>query len=58
LLKNFSDWKINYWRTTVKVEIDFILTKGDKIIPIGVKTSKRVNKGFTHLLRDINLRKN
>jgi hypothetical protein len=46
LLKNFSDWKINYWRTTGKAEIDFILTKGDKIIPIEVKTSRRINKGF------------
>ena len=46
LLKNFSDWKINYWRTTGKAEIDFILTKGDKVIPIEVKTSKRISKGF------------
>jgi len=54
LLKNFSDWKINYWRTTGKAEIDFILTKEDKVIPIEVKTSKRINKGFYTFIKRYN----
>ncbi|MFZ8801106.1 MAG: hypothetical protein ACO2ON_02930 [Candidatus Nanopusillus sp.] len=43
--------------TNRKLEIDFILTKEDKIIPIEVKHLKELIKVFTHLLRDIILKK-
>ena len=28
---------MNYWRTQGKAEVDFVLTMGDKVIPIEVK---------------------
>ena len=37
LIKNFGNRNVNYWRTMDKKEIDFILNKGDKLIPIEVK---------------------
>lgn len=33
----FSAAKINYWRTKDKAEVDFIVSVGDKLIPIEVK---------------------
>jgi hypothetical protein len=39
-LLNFR-WRINFWRTTGKAEIDFILTRGDEIVPVEVKTGER-----------------
>ena len=50
-LLNLSDYKINYWRTTGKAEIDFILSKEDKVIPIEVKlTGGKLGKGFHSFL--------
>ncbi|MCD6237141.1 MAG: ATP-binding protein [Thermoplasmata archaeon] len=50
-LLNLSDYKINYWRTTGKAEIDFILSRGDRIIPIEVKlTGGKLGKGFHSFL--------
>jgi len=37
LVKNFSKDSVFYWRTTDKKEIDFILKKKGKILPIEVK---------------------
>lgn len=37
LIKTFGNRNVNYWRTVDKKEIDFILNKGDKLIPIEVK---------------------
>ena len=51
LVSNFNDWKINFWRTTGKAEIDFILTKDENIIPIEVKLSgEKLGKGFYSFL--------
>lgn len=33
----FSNAKINFWRTTGKAEVDFILSYGEKVLPIEVK---------------------
>lgn len=35
----WKNWTINYWRTTDKAEVDFIINKGEEIIPIEVKYS-------------------
>ncbi|MHA1834628.1 MAG: ATP-binding protein [Candidatus Baldrarchaeia archaeon] len=37
LKNNFPDKTINYWRTTAKAEVDFILRLDDELIPIEVK---------------------
>ena len=51
LVSNFSDFEVKFWRTTGKAEIDFILTKGDKIIPIEVKMSGKITRGFHSFLK-------
>jgi hypothetical protein len=52
LLSNFEEYKINYWRTTGKAEIDFILSKGKHLIPVEVKLSgKTLSKGFYSFLK-------
>lgn len=51
LLSNFEDYKINYWRTTGKAEIDFVLSKGGEIIPIEVKMEgEKPGKSFYSFL--------
>jgi len=37
LKNNFPDKTINFWRTTAKAEVDFILRLNDELIPIEVK---------------------
>lgn len=52
LTVNFPSWKVNYWRTTGGAEIDFIITKGNNIIPIEVKmTGNKLGKGFYSFLK-------
>ncbi|MBO3831832.1 MAG: ATP-binding protein [Candidatus Brockarchaeota archaeon] len=46
----FAD-KLNYWRTTGKAEIDFILRLGSKIIPIEVKSTAKTERGFLSFLK-------
>ena len=48
-LKNFG--KINYWRTTGKAEVDFVLQLEKEIIPIEVKTQSKLKKGFLSFLK-------
>ena len=45
---------MKYWRTTGKAEIDFIIEKNSKIIPIEVKTSGNIKKGFISFLKSYN----
>jgi hypothetical protein len=45
---------VKYWRTTGKAEIDFIIEKNSKIIPIEVKTSGNIKKGFISFLKSYN----
>jgi predicted AAA+ superfamily ATPase len=47
---NFGE-KINYWRTTSKVEVDFVIQKGDEIIPIEVKNQAKLKRGFFSFLK-------
>ena len=51
LISNFGEWKLNYWRTTGKAEIDFILRKDEEIIPVEVKLGGgKLGKGFYSFL--------
>lgn len=49
-LKNLEG-KINYWRTTGKAEVDFILSLGQELIPVEVKSQGRPKKGFLSFLK-------
>ncbi|MBI1973918.1 ATP-binding protein, partial [Candidatus Micrarchaeota archaeon] len=46
LTASFGDWEIRYWRTTAKAEVDFVLMKGDQIVPIEVKAGGKPGKSF------------
>ncbi len=52
LLTGFSDYKINFWRTMGKAEVDFVLTKGEEIIPIEVKLSAETQGKSLHSFLD------
>lgn len=50
-LRNYFE-NIYFWRTTAKAEIDFIVLKDDKIIPIEVKFKDyKLSKGFYSFLK-------
>jgi predicted AAA+ superfamily ATPase len=52
ILSNFEEWKINFWRTTGKAEIDFIARKNEKIVPIEVKLAgEKLGKGFYSFIK-------
>lgn len=42
--------RIYWWRTSHGEEVDFIVERGDKISPIEVKLTTRINKGLTRNL--------
>ena len=50
LCRNFTD-KINYWRTTGKAEVDFILQIDEKPIAIEVKSQTKPGKSFLSFLK-------
>lgn len=51
MFSNLPDHKINYWRTAGKAEMDFVITRGEEIIPIEVKLSgSSLGKGFHSFL--------
>lgn len=49
-LRTNFDGKINYWRTTGKAEVDFILQLGEEVIPVEVKTQTKLKRGFLSFL--------
>ncbi|MEA1925428.1 MAG: ATP-binding protein [Candidatus Altiarchaeota archaeon] len=52
LTSNFREWKLNYWRTTGKAKIDFILRKDEEAIPVEVKLDgEKLGKGFYSFLK-------
>jgi len=52
LIINFDGWKIHYWRTTGKAEVDFILERDGEIIPLEVKLSgERLGKSFYSFIK-------
>ena len=50
-LKSNYDAKINYWRTTGKAEVDFILQLSSEIIPIEVKSQAKIRKSYLSFLK-------
>ena len=50
-LKSNFDGKINYWRTTGKAEVDFILQLNSEIIPIEVKSQTKIRKSYLSFLK-------
>lgn len=54
LAVNFAEkYKLNYWRTAGKAEVDFVLSDGDMVIPVEVKMSgdmKHLGKSFYSFL--------
>ncbi|KYK29044.1 hypothetical protein AYK20_06230 [Thermoplasmatales archaeon SG8-52-1] len=50
-LKSNFDGKINYWRTTGKAEVDFILQLNSEIIPIEVKSQSKIRKSYLSFLK-------
>jgi len=52
LVSSFEEWKVNYWRTTGKAEIDFIVSKNEIIVPIEVKLAgEKLGKGFYSFIK-------
>ncbi len=52
LVTEYPDWEIRFWRTTGKAEVDFVITKGEEIVPIEVKLGGRVERGFHSFLSE------
>ena len=50
LKSNFNE-KMNYWRTTGKAEVDFILHLDNKLIPIEVKSQTKIRKSYLSFLK-------
>ena len=51
LFSTFEFQKLNYWRTTGKAEIDFVLSINEQLIPIEVKlTEEKLGKSFHSFL--------
>jgi predicted AAA+ superfamily ATPase len=50
-LKCNFDGKINYWRTTGKAEVDFIMQLNNELIPIEVKSQTKIRKSYLSFLK-------
>lgn len=51
LTTDFRDWKLNYWRTAGKAEVDFLLKKAGEIVPVEVKLGRgKLGKSFHSFL--------
>jgi len=50
-LKSNFDEKINYWRTTGKAEVDFIMQLNNKPVPIEVKSQIKLRKSYLSFLK-------
>ncbi|MDQ7818439.1 MAG: ATP-binding protein [Melioribacteraceae bacterium] len=46
-----KSWRLNFWRTTDKAEVDFVIDKGDELIPVEVKYSIRNDMSIKRSLR-------
>lgn len=52
VLNSLREEKINYWRTTAKAEVDFILN--EKTIPIEVKTTYKITRSLRSFISEYN----
>lgn len=51
-ISSFDGWEFNYWRTSGKAEMDFVLSKDGKVIPVEVKLSgEKLGKSFHSFLK-------
>ena len=50
LKHNFE--KVNYWRTTGKAEVDFVVKADNNIIPVEVKSETKIKRGFMSFLNN------
>ncbi len=51
LVSSFPGWRLNYWRTAGKAEVDFVLRMDEKVVPVEVKLSgERLGKSFYSFL--------
>lgn len=57
----FSGAKINYWRTKEKAEVDFILSLGDKVVPVEAKYTNikkpEINRSLKSFIEKYNPKK-
>jgi hypothetical protein len=56
-LKANFEGKLNYWRTIGRAEVDFILSSGEEIIPVEVKSQTKLKKGFLSFIKTYNPKK-
>lgn len=49
-LKSNLECKVNYWRTTGKAEVDFVVSLNDNLLPVEVKSSAKITRGFLSFL--------
>ncbi len=54
LLKRLISCKLNYWRTTAKAEVDFVV---DESIPIESKSNIKITKSFRSFIKSYNPKK-
>ena len=45
------DYEVNYWRTTTKAEVDFIIKKGGELIPVEVKIKPKITRAFRSFIQ-------
>ncbi len=57
LIIAFPDWNPLFFRTAAGVELDLILTKGNRIVAFEFKASSApsVTKGFWNAIQDLNI---
>lgn len=44
------EWEIHYWRTLAQAEVDFVMTQGDRLLPVEVKSSPLTNTALSRSL--------
>jgi len=42
----FGGWELKYWRTTGKAEVDFVLVRGETVVPVEVKLGGKPGRSF------------
>jgi len=47
-------YAVRYWRTTAKTEVDFVIEKGGRVIPVEVKTTPKITRSFRSFIRHYN----
>ena len=50
-LQNNFEGKINYWRTTGKAEVDFIMQLNNELIPVEVKSQTKIRRSYRSFLK-------